>query len=1424
VYKNGGNVKLSARLATNNFFRNVKNISWNGKNIGVDSASFGNVAAFSANLNLDQLASKNSFAFNTTTQGALNSLSSLVLNYPRIPNFDDLPFSLMSTNAGPRYFDLQGLPNEITTVYDIQNNQKISLFVLNASIKRVIAQANSNLVIAKSVKEIDKVEVRSFFDYSKKNGTYLFIANKKLLENLNGQRNALQEYVDYRKSASGGAFNTALIYTDEIYDQFGFGLPNHMWAYKNLTHYLKKNWPNLEFVNLIGKGVEYHYTRTKTQLNSNTGELLMIPTFGTSPSDVLLFSPGKQAYSYFALGRLAVRNMNDLSIYLDKVKAHDASINAPQTKEKIWLKKIVHLGGGGEPGEQASIKSYLDRMGDIIGGGKFGGKANGYFKTSASSVQIANLDGIYRDINSGAAMITFFGHASVGTFDFNLDNPANYNNTGRYPFIFSLGCYSGNIHTPSKGISEDFLFTKDKGAIAFVAAAGTAYLYTQGEYGLEFYNKVATDGYGKSLGKVINEFGVKYKDQFDPAVFTLYQQLVYHGDPATKIHGFEKPDLAVDFESLSAGSIDIFEDQDSFSINYKVLNIGQSIKDSFMVDIVHLSPLGDTVSTSQVWANLPPHSMTNTLKLPLKVGIAGVNKIYITLDKGNRISELDESNNEARSSTGSKGYDFVILSNEIKATYPYENSIYTGASELELVASSVNAAGENTDYIIQVDQVPTFDSPALKEERFIATAPFIAWKPNLALKDKQVYYWRVSPIPTGDKKYVWSNSNFTYMKDGEEGFRQSDYGQWATGSSSTMKVGKDNKWEYLKDSVIVQVKSEVFTGERPQSTVNGSKWGSLTPFGGNSNLLNIVVWDSKTILFNKGSDYNTVPWERDIFCFDLSSSKSRKGVADLLADAPEEAVIIAYLYLTTDTTSFNTTNWGDDKSINGFTLYETLNKYGSEYFESIKSNGLRPYIFTFTKKNGKIHEKIGINLDDRLSQITITPSNKNPGVYLSNKIGPSNNFKKLKLNFQNLIGGNNETFYRIYKLDSSLANKVLVADKMQEQLIDLQKYQLDKDYITIEFYTSTSDWLGQIPAQLYNWEVNFVPLPDYMLNNVSFVKNTTEQGEPIKLNYKVYNNTNKKVDSLNYVFQVKNNQNKTVLQKGTISNIQPKTTSFELSYNDIDLKGNAQFSLTINPEGKPKEKNTFNNVAYTSKEITIDKSNPKLSVFFDGIKIMDGDIVSKSAMIKVEVADENKFLKIIDPSSLTVGILSEKTGKIIYYDPNTSKDVKFIAQNDNSNNRAFYEIRSQLEDGKYTIYANGKDQIGNSAGKEAYQVNFEVSSEARLSKLTNYPNPFSDRTNFVFQLTGKVPDKMKLRVYTITGKVVKEFTKEELGNIKIGKNMTSLSWDGTDEYGSKLGNGVYLMKMTCEDSEIKFDANLTDDFMQNGFSKIVILR
>jgi flagellar hook assembly protein FlgD len=119
-----------------------------------------------------------------------------------------------------------------------------------------------------------------------------------------------------------------------------------------------------------------------------------------------------------------------------------------------------------------------------------------------------------------------------------------------------------------------------------------------------------------------------------------------------------------------------------------------------------------------------------------------------------------------------------------------------------------------------------------------------------------------------------------------------------------------------------------------------------------------------------------------------------------------------------------------------------------------------------------------------------------------------------------------------------------------------------------------------------------------------------------------------------------------------------------------------------------------------------------------------------------------------------------------------------------------------------------------------------------ISNIFNYPNPFSTSTRFYYTLTGSEPPSFfKIQIMTVSGRIVKEITQDQLGPLQIGSHLTDYVWDGTDEFGDKLANGVYLYKVIAKneagkefDDYDEYRQTNTDQYFKNKIGKLVILR
>jgi hypothetical protein len=271
-----------------------------------------------------------------------------------------------------------------------------------------------------------------------------------------------------------------------------------------------------------------------------------------------------------------------------------------------------------------------------------------------------------------------------------------------------------------------------------------------------------------------------------------------------------------------------------------------------------------------------------------------------------------------------------------------------------------------------------------------------------------------------------------------------------------------------------------------------------------------------------------------------------------------------------------------------------------------------------------------------------------------------------------------------------------------------------------------------------------------------------------------------------------------------------------------------QLWVEINPLG---DTNTqpeyvhFNNVIMTQFTVSTDRINPLLDVTFDGVHILDGDIVSGKPTILVTLKDENQFLALNDTSDFKVFLRypGQTVAQLIPW----SSEMLFTPAvlPDNSCKILFTPMLTQ--DGIYELIVQAKDRSDNESGMIDYRINFEVINKSTITNVLNYPNPFSTSTRFVFTLTGsEVPDLFTIQIMTITGKVVREIDKDELGYIHIGRNITDYAWDGMDEFGDPLANGVYLYRVITRinGDEIEHRESGADPYIINGWGKMYLMR
>ncbi|MBE7441225.1 MAG: hypothetical protein HS119_02090 [Flavobacteriales bacterium] len=369
--------------------------------------------------------------------------------------------------------------------------------------------------------------------------------------------------------------------------------------------------------------------------------------------------------------------------------------------------------------------------------------------------------------------------------------------------------------------------------------------------------------------------------------------------------------------------------------------------------------------------------------------------------------------------------------------------------------------------------------------------------------------------------------------------------------------------------------------------------------------------------------------------------------------------------------------------------------------------------------------------------------------------------------------------------------------------------------------------------QLNRWQITYEDIPECALEpkiHFSFHNDTLQEGEKVKLAIAVKNISRHDMDSLLISFKVldKNNQTHVIPYPRQKPLLADSVLIAEIEFSSYGYPGLNYLLVDVNPNNDQLEKHHFNNVAQLPFYVGVDRINPILDVTFDGIHILNGDIVSPKPEIVIELTDENKYLALDDTTNYAIYIKHPNgSEQRKYFNSGGVNEIRFYPASLPKNKAKIVFKENFPVDGTYQLRVQGTDKSNNQSGSNDYRIAFEVINKSTITNLLNYPNPFSTATKFVFTLTGsEIPEIFKIQIMTITGKVVREIHKDELGSIRIGRNITEFTWDGTDTYGDRLANGLYLYRVFTKinSNDVELRETEADSYFKKGFGKMYLFR
>lgn len=1409
------------------------------------------------------------------------------ITYPRTTDFQgntQFNFTVLNNPQGKIRIDATNVGASNPMLFVLGNSPKVIPFATNGAGRSALIPNNGTGTTQKVI-YIDSSQIIPISNLKAVNGNgtftnflslplgieeaLIFIYHPKLLS-------STLLYEAHRTSAQGGSHNVLMANINELYQQFGGGIEKHINGIRRFSHFIYNNTAVKPVgLFLVGKGIrEAEYNSFLSDGPGARKNILrfhesLIPSFGQPSSDVCITANLDTSSPWTPLiptGRISARTNVELEDYLNKVITHDANQDPNSiytTPNKDWQKHILHFAGGSNINQQQEFQIYMNGFKTVIEDSLFGGIVHSVFKESSNPLDPTILSGITDRIESGVSLMSYFGHSSSTTsgFEINLDEPTNWNNTGKYPLMLVNSCYNGNIFQLEPSKSEEFVQVANFGAIGYIASVSVGFDVYLHQYSRNFYDLMSRRMYGATIGSqmqqnIRNIYQISSNNSYMESTCT---QMVLNGDPMVKLNWHENPEIELLEQNVSFSPNDIDLTVDSIEVRIILTNLGHSTLDTFNVEITRDFPSSSIDSVYNFQVPVLHYKDTLRFKVPLQPNISvGINTFNIRVDLPSDIEEqYDEINNNQIVKTLFINIDGII------PVVPYDFAVVPDDS-VTVRASTVDPVAPFNTYRFELDTTDLFNSPMHRYALVSGLGGVKEVNPSqwlsvssgtaapLICTDSTVYFWRVA---IDSSTLDWRERSFQYIID-KTGWGQDHFFQFKKNNFYGIDYDRPNRkrdFGLFSKQITCDVYSSTAVPE-----IYDNAWfidGDQQDYGilnyvpklhvGVIDPITLVSWGTRFLSTNENLDHNFGNNNDNYFRSMKYFTFHQDDPAKLAAfqnmvnnEVPDGHYIIVYSPLETRYDWWN--------SLDSTNMYNTFVNLGSDSITGDRVNA--PFAF-FCKKGdpSSVVEVFAPGIPGE-AHLTATAFGSDEGQESSPLIGPSSKWGNVywKQDPAEMSSADSTVLtISTYNIAGVYQSQINMPFTLNDSLIDLSTVVDASLYPFINLEAHYADYGTNTPAQIDRWHVLFDPLPEAAIDGTNAylwtAGDTLSEGQTVDFAVDIRNIYSLDMDSLLISYWVEDeNQVKhpiPYLRQDSLRVGEVIRDTITLS--TVGLGGINSLWVEVNPyvngslyiTDQPEQEH-FNNLLQIPFFVIADDKNPILDVTFNGNHILNGDIIDPTSEILITLKDDNDFL-IMDNVSDTALF-----GVYLTYPSGNIKRIPFVDGLGNTvmqwipaeaQNKRFKIIWPSefVEDGKYTLMVQGTDRSGNLSGDIDYRVTFEIIHESSITNMMNYPNPFSTSTRFVFTLTGtEEPDDILIQIMTVTGRIVKEINEQEMGPIYIGRNITEFAWDGTDEFGDPLANGVYLyrVKARINGEDIKHRDSGADSHFKKDFGKMYLLR
>lgn len=1163
---------------------------------------------------------------------------------------------------------------------------------------------------------------------------YLAITHSKFLNNANDYMNSIENMY---------SLSTKLVNTYSIYDQFGYGYPTPE-SIKLFLKYVLSRWkiPAPSYLNLIGDA-NYDFKGYILKANGVRLGENYVPSYGTPVGDnwYVIFDDSVLPLPQLKVGRIPINELAQLNHYHDKI------MNNYNSEYTDWNKKYLFFSGGIKPEEFQTIKAANDSViYNLIQPKPLAGFFNHFYKTSNPTTDFGPFspEQIRNAIDDGGVFISYVGHSGTATWDNSINNVIQLKNTvNRNPLVTDFGCSTNKFAEPDIiCFGERFVLEPDGQALGYIGNSSLGFLTSATTVPKFFYKSFLVDStnevgnahlYGKT--QLFNLYGNSETNK----IYALTNCIL--GDPAVRLKIPKQPNLKLTDESVFVDQAELVETNDSVEVKIDITNLGFASDDSLNISISH--QMGSLIIGSQIIRlQLPGYSNSISYWMKIK-DVPGQHALNIKLDSDNEIPELYENDNEI-------SFPLTIYSSQLRDLVDYD--IENSAANSILLLNPINFSSETFGINFQLSTDENFSAL----QQYDITASEFYTPINLNGLESNKRYWFRYKIDESSSNF---NKEKSFITQAGGPFLLADSISFS--SQNLSHLGFDSSSIHLsKDIVNISVFSAgTFAGASCLISKNGINLLSNSYFAG----MGIVVFDPVTMGIDTSTWYTLFAQPANV-----------QALADLINSIPIGKIVAMGV--------------ADDARNNlSSNLKNAIKTLGSTKIDSLLFQGSWAIIGKKGAMPGEAVEQVlGPYNGSVIIDTTFSIKNQS-GYLLTNSIGPASRWNELTITDDK--PSDSEISYKILG-EQKNGNVDTLAIPVTNPVTSLQSISTST-YPRIKLlaeYKSSSDRLSPSISTI---SVGYGKLPELGTNYqiVSANQDTIYQKDSLVVNFSVWN-VGTAADSFNIKVELvkADNSKRTIFERFIthLDSMSFDSTSLNFRPRMEDGTGNVSLLINIDSENRITERFKDNNLFlvpfFIKPDTTVTSvSEATFNVTYDGIEILDGDYVAPKPSINMIL-----YYPIWFP-------LEDTSAVEFYINQNQIFHSQLNIQHDTSNRRIIYSYSPSLTDGEYTLRVYGKNILGVLETSAGYEKQFIVADEAELLDVYNYPNPFKDDTYFSFRLT-QLPDELNIKIYSVAGRLIKELN---LLPSALGSNLnfTTVHWDGRDEDGDLVANGVYIYKV-----------------------------